>query len=261
MTRSVIVALLALLAGCTTTVPESDSNETGTASDSNEPEAECTDGYTESCVGSEPGISERFCWGGKWTECCTYPTFEDVCDCDPDPTCWTPLVLVFGGDPIQYTSEVRGAFDLTGRGLCVGSDWPTASTPWLTRDLNHNGAIDDGGELFGSATRLRNGNLAPQGFAALSELDDNLDGLLTPQDLSWASLGAWADGNADRYSQSSELASLNSYRVRWIALDYRVQHVCDSRGNCGVERARFGYIDEEGQDRVGEVVDVHLRLH
>ena len=41
----------------------------------------------------------------------------------------------------------------------------------LVRDINGNGLIDSGRELFGDETLLANGQKAAHGFAALRELD------------------------------------------------------------------------------------------
>lgn len=47
----------------------------------------------------------------------------------------------------------------------------------LVRDLNGNGLIDNGTELFGNSTILSNNETAANGFEALKELDSNGDGI------------------------------------------------------------------------------------
>ena len=119
----------------------------------------------------------------------------------------TPLVLAFRGEAVQFNTAVAAGFDLTGT-MSVRTDWPTSTTPWLALDRNGNGRIDDGGELFGSATVLRSGEAASDGFAALRELDSNDDGRIDAGDEQWGRLLVWSDVDSDRvwmrFDQKSE---------------------------------------------------------
>jgi len=169
----------------------------------------------------------------------------------------TPIVLRFGVEEVRYGTG-GGDFDLTGQGFNVATDWPTAQTPWLAFDRDGDGRIEDGGELFGSATRLVSGRLAKHGFEALRELDENGDGAVNSDDSAYASLRIWADTNADRRSQPGELKSLSDLGVTSLSVEHRVEQVCDARGNCGRERAAFTFVGEDGAAREGEAVDVHL---
>ncbi len=167
-------------------------------------------------------------------------------------------MLSFAGGPVRFESSAR-AFDL-GIGMSVATDWPSAETPWLAIDRNGNGAIDDGTELFGSASPLAGGGRPTDGFAALRELDSNGDGRITPADEAWSRLLVWSDRDGDRVSSADELAPLASFGVVAIDLDFIRDPRCDARGNCEVERAHFRYRDAVSGEREGAVVDVHLRL-
>ena len=169
----------------------------------------------------------------------------------------TPLVLSFDGAPVGFLAGLR-AFDLAAT-MSVVTDWPTAATPWLALDRNGNGAIDDGRELFGSATVLRSGERAKNGFEALAELDSDGDGRITPEDAAWPSLRLWSDADGDRASSAGELAPLAARRILSIDLAYTSERRCDERGNCEVERASFLWADEAGVEHTGAIVDVHLR--
>ena len=177
--------------------------------------------------------------------------------CEPNSSAEsTPLVLSFDGAPVTVAASA-GAFDLDGT-MSVVTDWPTATTPWLTLDRNGNGAVDDGSELFGSMTVLAGGTRAANGFVALAELDANGDGRITPEDPAWSSLRLWSDRNGDRASSAGELASLDARGVTAIDLGYTSVPRCDTRRNCEIERATFPWVDAAGVGHTGAVVDVHL---
>jgi hypothetical protein len=188
---------------------------------------------------------------------------DPVCDSNGSWSCsMTPLVLSFDGAPITYATSDLVAFDLTGDGLSIATDWPTSTTPWLALDRDGDGVIDDGSELFGSGVRLATGGQATNGFAALAELDDNGDGRIDARDARFGELLVWADANADRATTSTELtsAAAGDRRVVSIDLDYHVRRACNERGNCGVERSAFVWADASGRQHLGEVIDVHLPM-
>ncbi len=194
-------------------------------------------------------------WNEGSTNCLLTPgtcsTYWDSGDCD------TPLVLSFDGAPVEYRTDRDHAFDLNAVRSQV-TDWPTAKTPWLALDRDGNGRIDDGGELFGSMTVIEGGRRAPNGFAALRELDADGDGRITPADPGFSRLLVWSDRDGDRRSTPGELAPASTYELLSIDLDYEVDPRCDARGNCEVERAGFRFRDAAGVVRTGAVVDVHF---
>ena len=167
--------------------------------------------------------------------------------------CTTPLVLSFDNAPVRYESTSR-LFSFQ-PGNPVSSDWPAAVTPWLARDVNGNGTIDDGSELFGSNT-VTPGGVAKHGFQALAALDANGDGVIDAKDPAFGSLLVWRDANGDRVSQKSELTSLTVERVVSMSLGFSTVPRCDLRGNCERERSTFSW----GGGRSGSIVDVYLRV-
>jgi hypothetical protein len=173
---------------------------------------------------------------------------------NPKCVCNTPLVLSFDNRAVAFTTEQSGSFDLTRLGVSHGSDWPTAATPWLALDRDGNDSIDDGGELFGSATRLATGGFARNGFAALRDLDANHDGVFDANDPAFAKIVVWTDKNADRASTPNELTPLAETGVTSISLADHRESRCDGRGNCEGERASFTF----GGGQHGTVIDVYL---
>jgi hypothetical protein len=209
----------------------------------------CTPGTSQSCGydGPESTLTME-CELVPDKECTTQWNYED---------CDTPLVLSFDGAPVEYLADREHAFDVNGTRSVV-TDWPTARTPWLALDRNGNGLIDDGGELFGSMTRLSDGRRAANGFAALRELDADGDGRITPADPGFARLLVWSDRDGDRRSFPAEVAPASAWELLSIDLDFTSDPRCDARANCEVERASFRYRDATGKVRTGAVVDVHL---
>ncbi len=173
------------------------------------------------------------------------------------PECpFTPLALSFDAGPIELSASTA-MFDIASVGECLDSDWPAASNPWLAIDLDNNGFIDGGHELFGSGSLLDTGRRASNGFIALASLDSNHDGKIDAGDARFDELLVWRDEDADKLSMSWELTSLRDEGVDSIDLGFFVREQCDARGNCERERSSFEFV-VAGQRRVGEVVDVYL---
>lgn len=82
-------------------------------------------------------------------------------------------------------------------------------------------SINNGGELFGDATRLKDGGTAAHGFAALADLDDNGDGKIDSTDQAFSSLCVWRDLNQDGINQEGELLTLEQAKVQSLNLNYR----------------------------------------
>jgi hypothetical protein len=165
----------------------------------------------------------------------------------------TPLVVAFDNQPVAFSAGGEFAF---APGAPSASDFPTATTPWLALDRNHNGAIDSGAELFGSDTRLTDQTTARNGFVALAELDANHDGQVDARDPAFRSLALWADHDQNRLSDPGELRAADSVIVS-ISLAPHVELRCDARSNCEGERATLIWRDARGTHE-GSIVDVYL---
>jgi hypothetical protein len=166
----------------------------------------------------------------------------------------TPLVVAFANQPIEFSTGGRFAF---APGIPSASDFPTAATPWLALDRDHDGAIESGAELFGSNTRLADGTTALNGFVALAELDANHDGRIDAGDPAFHSLVLWADRDQNRRSDPGELQPADSVIVS-ISLQHHVELRCDARSNCEGERATILWRDASGATHEGSLVDVYL---
>lgn len=143
--------------------------------------------------------------------------------------CTSPLILDLDGDgQISTTGLPRSVrFDINADGELEEIGWTSEydEEGFLWLDLNGNGRVDDGSELFGDATSLPDGTRAAHGFEALAMWDSralggNEDGLISHHDRVWPRLRLWIDRNHDAVSQKDEIATLADHEVRALGLDY-----------------------------------------
>ena len=150
-----------------------------------------------------------------------------------------PVLLDLRQDGFHLSGpEPPVSFDIDADGIQDRIAWTKAGEDeaFLCLDRNHNGAIDDGSELFGYATPLLSGQRARIGYRALAELDlpelgGNNDGTVDVRDPRFADLCAWVDGNRDGVSQSYEIRALSQVGVMGLEYRYRTIHLADSSGN------------------------------
>ena len=163
----------------------------------------------------------------------------DLNDDGPGSEC--PIVLNPGGGPWRLTgADDPVNFDLDGDGVKRRIGWTErgASLAFLAKDLNGNGEIDDGSELFGVGTQLPTGERANDGFEALRQYDANGDRLITASDPVWTSLLLWTDRNHDGASQPSELRPISTSEFTALSLEYYVTRRRDAHGNSLRYRSR-----------------------
>jgi hypothetical protein len=130
--------------------------------------------------------------------------------------------------------------------------WPEhgSGNAWLVYDVNDDGLITNGKELFGNFTPHSDGGVpnhpSPNGFLALAWYDKpaqggNWDGIIDKQDAIWNHLKLWIDDhcyktpNAPCTSVPSEVHSLASAGVRSISLVYQLNPANDDTDAYGNE--------------------------
>ncbi len=152
----------------------------------------------------------------------------------------TPLVLDLDGDGIATSGLSDGVlFDLDADGEKDLTGWTAGSDDaFLCLDLDRNGVIDDGGELFGDNTLLPDGSKALNGFEALAQYDSNSDGKIDKNDRIWPYLRLWCDSNHNGISEKDELIPIMVSRVEKISLDYSYMNRWDN-GNLLGECSSF----------------------
>jgi hypothetical protein len=190
-----------------------------------------------------------YIWSGR-----TRTLWSDPLLCDMQ---MSPLVLDLKRDGVNLVGPETGVdYDLNDQGKAVRTGWPlTTDDAFLVRDLNSNGRIDSGRELFGSATRLSNGERASNGFEALKELDADKDNRFTLEDPAWSSVQLWIDGNHDGVSQAKELYSLEKFGLESIDLNYIEMMERDRFGNETRQRSVFR-LSRNGEKLSSRVIDV-----
>jgi hypothetical protein len=121
----------------------------------------------------------------------------------------TPLLLDLNGDGIHTVGLSAGVvFDINANGTPHRTGWSDGKDGLLVLDLNGDGVINDGRELFGSGTRLPNGTQAANGYAALAQYDANHDGVIDANDAVFTNLKVWVDANTDGITEAGELKTL-----------------------------------------------------
>lgn len=169
----------------------------------------------------------------------------------------SPLAVDLDGDGIETVNVTVGEtfFDHDGNGFAEQTAWIKGDDGLLVRDINGNGQIDDGSELFGDQTILSNGEKAANGFEALADLDSNHDGVFDGDDEAFGEIKVWQDINEDGKVDRDELLSLEQAGITSIDLNYQNQSVTDINGNEHLQTSSFTKID----GTTGTVTDVWLK--
>jgi hypothetical protein len=166
---------------------------------------------------------EEDCYGSQWDE-------REEFDSQVDSCLLSPLVLDLGRNGFKLSKPGRGVyFDLLADGNPILMQWTRKNTDdgFLVLDLNMNGLIDNGSELFGHGTTIiETSEKALDGFQALAQYDlaalgGDGNGKLSPSDAVWGNLSVWIDSNRDGFSQDTELSSLVGHGIKKISLKVR----------------------------------------
>ena len=176
---------------------------------------------------------------------------------------YEPLVLDLDGDGIETVASNGhdGAlFDHDKDGIRTATGWVGKDDGLLVYDRNGDGTVNNGGELFGDNTLLKNGERATSGYQALADLDDNGDGKVDAADSAFAHLRVWRDLNQDGISQEGELLTLDEAKVKALNLIYRKGNYNFGNGNTLIEEGT--YIDSDGNKRkMGDLIFAADHIH
>ncbi|MEW5822624.1 MAG: hypothetical protein AB1782_20695 [Cyanobacteriota bacterium] len=161
----------------------------------------------------------------------------------------SPLILDLDGDGVETLSINNGTyFDHNADGFSELTGWASPDDGLLVLDINDNGLIDSGRELFGEHTLLSNGEEASGGFEALAELDSNLDGKIDSNDTQFSDLKIWIDANSDGITDSGELHSLGELNIESISLNFENVNKEDAEGNLISQAGSYTTTDQVTHD-------------
>ena len=145
-----------------------------------------------------------------------------VFDLNFDGVRLTPLYSI---ESLNQNPQLRSVnFDLDADGFAERTGWVSARDGLLALDVNSNGTIDNGNELFGTSQL--------DGFSVLRTYDGNADGQITTADTIYSSLRIWKDSNQDGISQVSELTGLAVNGI--VSINLNALPSSESRSDNGV---------------------------
>lgn len=175
------------------------------------------------------------------------------------PTTSSPIIIDMDGNGVQTTSmnAHKVYFDLDANGFAERTGWVAQGDAMLVRDLNGNGLIDNGLELFGNRTMLNNNLQADNGFIALAELDSNDDKVITESDAAWAELKLWRDINQNAKVDANELQDLTESGLKALSIDYTESQHIDEHGN---EHKQISHVTWE-DGRTSQAADIWFKTH
>ncbi|BCN93170.1 hypothetical protein THMIRHAM_09550 [Thiomicrorhabdus immobilis] len=156
-----------------------------------------------------------------------------------------PLVINFNGQPATLTVD-KFAFDLDADGQSENISFVNNNSGFLAFDKNQDGVINDGTELFGAMT----GN----GFAELSQFDEDANGWIDENDTIFSQLQVWQK-TPNGLNQLSGLLELNigAIYLQNIPTEFALN---DSNKQHGQIRSSGVFLHESGQ--VGTIQQIDL---
>jgi hypothetical protein len=157
----------------------------------------------------------------------------------------SPIIVPVEGDRITLSSAAAGVlFDFWGDGSPLRYAWPRSpDSAWLVIDRNHNGKVDDAGELFGNAARLTSGQFAANGYELLDEFDTNRDGVVDASDPRFGEILLWRDVKRNGIVDPGRRELLPAWQAGIIAFHtrYTESRRVDEWGNAFRYKARVTF--------------------
>ncbi len=142
----------------------------------------------------------------------------DGCEAKDQITYTTsPLVVDLDNDGLDLSLD-RVSFDLRASGQIQKTTWAGKREGFLALDLNKDGRITSGRELFGNHS-LCGIEKCADGAAALAMYDTNGDGKVDAKDPVFSSLKIWVDANGDGQTQPGELKNLGAHGIQAFSLN------------------------------------------
>jgi VCBS repeat-containing protein len=131
-----------------------------------------------------------------------------------------PIVFDLDGDGATSTSldSSSAYFDYDGDGRREHTAWSDAGDALLSVDLDGDGVITHGAEVFGNYTMKADGTKATDGYDAMAQYDTNGDNVLDASDAEFSKLRLWKDLNQNGKNDAGELSTLSENGISAINL-------------------------------------------
>lgn len=132
-----------------------------------------------------------------------------------------PLIIRYTENDDEFLTDLENGvnFDLDNNGFDEKTAWIGEADCFLALDVNGNGKIDNGFELFGDRFVMPNGNTSSTGFEALASLDANGDTIIDENDPIFPELRVWFDSNHNGKTDIGELRTLSDEHIVSIDLN------------------------------------------
>jgi T1SS-143 domain-containing protein len=138
-----------------------------------------------------------------------------------------PIILDLDHNGIALTTLDHGvSFDINADGHQDKIAWTAGTDGILAYDVDGNGKIDNGSEIFSPHFA---GGTYVDGLAALATLDSNHDGKIDANDEAFSKLTIWQDLNHNGISDAGELSSLSDHQIASLSLDTHASGTRDQR--------------------------------
>jgi hypothetical protein len=207
---------------------------------------------SKACVGKSASGEKTYCRGaGKF-----YPGQEMMCG-SSKIALGSPIVVDLGGDGLTLSGSWI-TFDLLADGNPQQCTWVGRDEGLLALDLNGDGQVGSGAELFGNHTDC-GGARCYDGVAALKRWDrpdrgGNGDGLIDSKDMVFSRLLIWTDGDQNGRSSQEELTSLEDHGI--LAFNLNTNYATEHR-EAGAVTAKLSLLKDSG---FGDAYEVWFKL-
>ena len=171
---------------------------------------------------------------------------------------YDPLVIDIDDDGFDMKETKDGVyFDLDEKGFKEKTTWIDKKDGILSLDLNKDGEINKGSEIFGDTFIKKDGAYAKSSIDALASYDENNDGVIDENDKIFDELLVWQDINGDGISDIDEIKKLSEYKIISINLNEKQGYERNINGSIlknTITYTKINYENNKIKGKIGEFV-------